>query len=128
MSTFKVGAKVRRIGDNCAGTVTGGIYTVKGFRHSGRTIMLLEFPEDEHGWSDSKFELAQEPVLTPEEVFKHLRKGTQLECSDKGRDNWCTIHSNSRVPVGQIETFQWRIKPVPEIIESFGRKYKLIEE
>ena len=186
MSTFKVGDKVCRIGGNCAGVITGGIYTVKGFRMGGTTIMLLEFPEDKLGWSASEFELApqvnkfkvgdtvrcindggyhitvgkmytikviageflrvtddlgnvggysctrfelvQEPVLTPEEVFKHLRKGTQLECSDKGRDNWCTIHSNSRVPVGQIETFQWRIKPVPEIIESFGRKYKLIEE
>ena len=56
MSTFKVGDKVRRIGGNCAGTVTGGIYTVKGFRHEG-TIMLLEFPEDNLGWSANLFEL-----------------------------------------------------------------------
>lgn len=128
MSTFKVGDKVRRIGCNCAGTVTGGIYTVKGFRVGGTTIMLLEFPEDKMGWDAREFELARDHVLTPEEVFKHLREGTQLECSDKGRDNWCTIHSNSRVSVGQIETFQWRIEPVPEIIEANGRKYKLIEE
>lgn len=126
MSTFKVGDKVCRIGGNCEGTVTGGIYTVKGFRHTGSTIMLLEFPEDERGWSAAKFELAQEPVLTPEEVFKHLRKGTQLEWSDKG--TWYLVHGNSYVSVGQIETLQWRTKPVPEIIEANGRKYKLIEE
>lgn len=183
MSKFKVGDKVRRIGCNCAGTVTGGIYTVKGFR-GGITIMLLEFPEDKLGWSASEFELApqvnkfkvgdtvrcindggysitvgklytikviageflrvtddlgnvggysytrfelvQEPVLTPEEVFEHLRKGTQLEWSDKG--TWYLVHGNSYVSVGQIETLQWRTKPVPEIIEANGRKYKLIEE
>ena len=128
MSGFKVGDKVVSTREDSPNLYIkkGSTYTVSKVRPSGN-IELKEIAEP-HNYGQLNFELAQEPVLTPEEVFKHLRKGTQLECSDKGRDNWCTIHSNSRVPVGQIETFQWRIKPVPEIIESFGRKYKLIEE
>lgn len=126
MSTFKVGDKVRRIGGNCAGTVTGGIYTVKRFRLPC-TIMLLEFPEDKLGWGVSNFELAQEPVLTPEEVLKHLLAGTKMEY--KLDSKWVS-HSGdlNLTSVGSLSSLQWRIKPVPEIIEANGRKYKLIEE
>lgn len=126
MSTFKVSDKVRRIGGNCAGTVTGGIYTVKGFRLPC-TIMLLEFPEDNMGWNASEFELAQEPVLTPEEVLTHLLAGTKMEYK---LDSKWTSHSGdlNLTSVKSLSSLQWRIKPVPEIIESFGRKYKLIKE
>ena len=126
MSTFKVGDKVRRIGGNCAGMVTGGIYTVKGFRLPC-TIMLLEFPEDNMGWNASEFELAQEPVLTPEEVLKHLLAGTKMEYK---LDNRWYSHSGDLdlLCVQSLSSLQWRIKPVPEIIEANGRKYKLIEE
>lgn len=128
MSTFKVGDKVRRIGGNCAGTVTGGIYTVKGFRtNKDSSIMLLEFPKDELGWSACKFELAQEPVLTPEEVFKHLQKGTKLQWRYKGTSEWRHCLHTGSVQVRCILDSEWRIKPVPEIIEANGRKYKLIE-
>lgn len=127
MSTFKLGDKVCRIGDNCAGTVTGGIYTVKGFRMGGTTITLLEFPEDKLGWAASEFELAQEPVLTPEEVLKHLLAGTKMEY--KLDSKWVS-HSGdlNLLSVQSLSSLQWRIKPVPEIIEANGRKYKLIEE
>ena len=127
MSTFKVGDKVRRIGGNCAGTVTGGIYTVKGFRMGGTTIMLLEFPEDKLGWSASEFELVQEPVLTPEEVLTHLLAGTKMEYK---LDSKWTSHSGdlNLTSVKSLSSLQWRIIPAPEIIESFGRKYKLIKE
>ena len=129
MSTFKVGDKVRRIGGNCEGTVTGGIYTVKGFRQQGGTIMLLEFPAGELGWSACNFELAQEPVLTPEEVFKHLRKGTELQWFCKSTNNWID-HSGelSKIKLNELLDYNWHIKPVPEILEANGRKYKLIEE
>ena len=128
MSGFKVGDKVRRIGDNCAGTVTGGIYTVKGVRLP-YTIMLLEFPEDVLGWGISKFQLAQEPVLTPEEVFKHLREGTKLESRQKGAPStWSEVTNGWCVQLRDICNAEWRVKPVPEIIEANGRKYKLIEE
>lgn len=186
MSAFKVGDKVRRTGSSCAGTVTGGIYTVKGIRLP-HTIMLLEFPADELGWSTlefelvpqvnkfkvgdtvrcidpyhcqitaggmytiesiegeflrviddkgtvggysyTRFELVQEPVLTPEEVFKHLRKGTQLQYRVRGYIDW-VAHSGVliRITVNELLDYEWRIKPVPEIIEANGRKYKLIEE
>lgn len=127
MSTFKVGDKVRRIGGNCAGTVTGGIYTVKGFRMGGTTIMLLEFPEDKLGWSASEFELVRDHVLTPEEVLKHLLAGTKMEYK---LDSKWVRHSGdlSLLSVQSLSSLQWRIKPVPEIIEANGRKYKLIEE
>lgn len=128
MSTFKVGDKVRRTGGNCTGVITGGIYTVKGFRHNGSTIMLLEFPKAILGWNSSEFELAQEPVLTPEEVFKHLREGTKLECRQKGTDTWSGVTNGWCVQLRDICNNEWRIKPVPEIIEANGRKYKLIEE
>ena len=127
MSTFKFGDKVCRIGGNCAGVITGGIYTVKGFRMGGTTIMLLEFPEDKMGWSASEFELVQEPVLTPEEVLKHLLAGTKMEY--KLDSKWVS-HSGdlNLLSVQSLSSLQWRIKPVPEIIEANGRKYKLIEE
>ena len=186
MSKFKVGAKVRRIGGNCAGTVTGGIYTVKGFRHNGNTIMLLEFPEDKAGWNASKFELApqvnkfkvgdtaycinaggypitvgklytikviageflrvtddlgnvggfsythfelaHESVLTPEEVLQYFKEKRQdkLECV---QPNGVVLDNMTEYTgVKYILEYKWRIKPVPEIIEANGRKYKLIEE
>lgn len=130
MSTFKFGDKVCRIGSNCAGVITGGTYTVRGFRIGGTTIMLLEFPEDKVGWCASEFELVQEDaVLTPEEVFKHLREGTKLECRQKGAPStWSGVTNSWCVQLREICNAEWRIKPVPEIIEANGRKYKLIEE
>ena len=127
MSDFKVGDKVCRTGDNCAGVITGGIYTVKGFRMGGTAIMLLEFPEDKRGWDAIEFVLVRDHVLTPEEVFEHLRKGTELQHL-VGTYGWKDVTTPEELYYTDICSEQFRIKPVPEIIEANGRKYKLIEE
>lgn len=127
MSTFIVGDTVRCIHSGGFPFITEGeVYTIQEV--GGEFLRIIDDGGTVGGYRYTRFELAHDPVLTPEEVFKHLRKGTKLEWSDKGADDWYTVHSNRDVLVGHIETLQWRIKPVPEIIEANGRKYKLIEE
>ena len=133
MSTFKVGDKVRCVSRRGAlGVEVGSIYTVKNPQLFASKIhkdvycmVLLEvdsYPYDNH------FELVQEAaVLTPEEVLKHLLAGTKMEY--KLNSKWVS-HSGdlNLLSVQSLSSWQWRIKPVPEIIEANGRKYKLIEE
>lgn len=127
MSTFIVGDTVRCIHSGGFPHITEGeVYTIQEV--GGEFLRIIDDGGTVGGYRHTRFELVQKPVLTPEEVFKHLRKGTKLEWSDKGTDDWYTVHSNRDVLVGHIETLQWRIKPVSEIIEVNGRKYKLIEE
>ena len=130
MNKFKVGDTVRCVKPSAAiGVHVGQVYTVKGYNDHCRKFGCVLLDEVGSSPFEACFELVQEDaVLTPEEVFEHLRKGTQLQCSDKGKDNWCNIHLNRSVSVGQIESFQWRIKPEPEVIELNGKRYKLIEE
>ena len=129
MSKFKVGDKVRCIAAGFMDITQGFIYEVTLVSVTDTWYKVRTNSGISSYYPERVFE-AVEPnsVLTPEEVFEHLRKGTQLQCSDKGKDNWCNIHSNRSVSVGQIEAFQWRIKPEPEVIELNGKRYKLIEE
>ena len=125
---FKVGDVVECL-DKCGWPLTAG----KHYVVQSVTELYIRVVNDNGntgGYSPTTFKLvvAANPVLTPEEVFEHLRKGTKLQCSDKGADNWCNIYSNRGVSVGQIIAFQWRIKPEPEVIELNGKRYKLIEE
>ena len=126
VNEFKVGDTVRCINDEGYPITQGAVYIVEGV--AGEFLRVIDDGVSIGGYRCTRFELVRDHVLTPEEVFKHLRKGTKLEWSDKGTDDWYTVHSNRDVLVWHIETLQWRIKPVPEIIEANGRKYKLIEE
>lgn len=132
MSTFKVGDKVRCVSQSDArGVEVGSIYTVKNpqffkskIHEDVYCMVLLEVDSSPY---DKHFELAQEPVLTPEEVLKHLLAGAKMEY--KLDSKWVS-HSGdlNLTSVQSLSSLQWRVKPVPEIIEANGRKYKLIEE
>lgn len=133
MSTFKVGDKVRCVRRSAAcGVELGSIYTVENPQffasrvHKGVYGMaLLEVFSLPY---DKDFELVQEgAVLTPEKVLKHLLAGTKMEYKLVNR--WCS-HSGDLdlLSVQSLVGTKWRVKPVPEIIEANGRKYKLIEE
>lgn len=132
MSKFKVGDKVRCVeNDDYESHLTvGKVYTVLGIGYSRSKCYLRIKPDgalDVGGYSQLSFELVEpNPVLTPEEVFEHLRKGTKLqykkEASPKG---WCDC---SNPQFANILNREWRIKPEPEVIELNGKRYKLIEE
>lgn len=130
MSKFKVGDKIRCI-DNSEyprHLTLGKVYTVVESETDSRYVRI----ESDHdlsigGYKVGRFELVEpSPVLTPEEVFEHLRKGTKLqykkEASPKG---WCDC---SNPQFANILNREWRIKPEPEVIELNGKRYKLIEE
>ena len=135
VNKFKVGDKVRCVSRSGAfGVEVGSIYTVKNPQLFASKIhkdvycmVLLEVDSSPY---DKHFELVQEDaVLTPEEVFKHLREGTKLECRQKGAPStWSEVTNTWCVQLREICNAEWRIKPVPEIIEANGRKYKLIAE
>ena len=135
MSKFKVGDKVRCVeNDDYESHLTvGKVYTVLGIGYSCSTCFLLIKPDgilDVGGYSNLRFELVEpNPVLTPEEVFEHLRKGTKLQWAHKSTENWCN-HSGdvTRIKVNELFDYYWRIKPEPEVIELNGKRYKLIEE
>lgn len=71
----------------------------------------------------------KDPVLTPEEVFEHLREGTKLQWRCKSTLNW-RDHSGelNRIQLNELIDYDWRVKPEPEVIELNGKRYKLIEE
>ena len=127
---FKVGDKIRCV-DNSEYSrhlTLGKVYTVVESETDSRYVLI----ESDHdlaigGYKVGRFELVEpSPVLTPEEVFEHLRKGTKLqykkEASPKG---WCDC---SNPQFANILNREWRIKPEPEVIELNGKRYKLIEE
>ena len=133
MSKFKVGDKVRCVSPSGAlGVEVGSIYTVKNpqlFKSQvHEDVYCMELLEVRSSPYDKNFELVQEDhVLTPEEVFEHLRKGTELQHL-VGTYGWKDVTTPEELYYTDICSEQFRIKPVPKIIEANGRKYKLIEE
>jgi len=125
VNKFKVGDTVRCINDGGYSITVGKLYTIKVI--AGEFLRVTDDLGNVGGYMYTRFELAQEPVLTPEEVLKHLLAGTKMEY--KLDSKWVS-HSGdlNLLSVQSLSSLQWRIKPVPEIIEANGRKYKLIEE
>lgn len=120
---YEVGDKVKCIEHGIEDTTYENVYEVLGVSEFGGELYFKYIDDvgDKSERLQSRFELVQEDaVLTPEEVFEHLRKGTklQLQWSHKARANWCD-HSG---------TFVWRIKPEPEVIELNGKKYREITD
>lgn len=135
---FKVGDKVRCVSESAAyGVEVGNIYTVKNPRffeseiHNG--VYCMELLEVSSSPYDKHFELVQEDaVLTPEEVFEHLRKGTQLQYRRISSLGWSSTSAGVSISDNpsykMITQGQWRIKPEPVVIELNGKKYIEITE
>lgn len=129
MSKFKVGDKVRCIAAGFGDITQGFIYEVTlvsvtdaWYKMRTNSGILSYYPE-------RVFE-AVEPnsVLTPEEVFDHLRKGTKLQQLTRISKQWVDVIHPEHTPFEDISNIQWRVKPEPEVIELNGKRYKLIEE
>ena len=121
---FKVGDKIKCVDRKPAHYIKlGAVYTVKDIDFGGG-IVLEEIPCS-HSYSDQWFELVpSQEVLTPEEVFEHLRNGTKLQISDCG---WVDKDRYSAT-ICEVIYCKWRIKPEPEVIELNGKKYREITE
>ena len=122
---FKVGDKVRCVKHTAAqGVHVGKVYTVKGYNdHCIKYGCVLLVEVDGSSPYEACLKLVQEAaVLTPEEVFEHLRKGTKLQVRDCGWQDK-ERHSTS---FSEIINCKWRIKPEPEVIELNGKKYREI--
>ena len=123
---FKVGDTVRCVSSKHSYITFGRTYIIKEIRGSWYKIVT------DHGglggYMGHVFELVEpNSVLTPEEVFEHLRKGTKLQRQLKDvPSSWITVDHS--VYVHQIDDYVWRIKPEPEVIELNGKRYKLIED
>ena len=135
MSKFKVGDKIRCVDEHFSTYLTeGNVYVVKE-ESSDSDFVRIDCNSVFDSYLVERFELVQESsVLTPEEVFAHLRKGTKLEVF--GRHNtrtgsfekWIDAPPIDLITYNTIVTKQWRIKPEPEIIELNGKKYREIVE
>ena len=128
MSKFKVGAKVRCVRESAAiGVQVGKVYTVKGYNDHCRKFGCVLLVEVDSSPFETYFELVQEAaVLTPEEVFEHLRKGTKLQYEHEASPTGWRDCSNPQF--ANILNRVWRIKPEPEVIELNGKKYREIVE
>ena len=126
MSKFRVGDIVRCVSQQTSYITFGRTYVIKEIYGAWYRVIT------DHGglasYMEKTFELVEpNPVLTPEEVFEHLRKGTKLQRQLKDvPSSWITVDHS--VYVHQIDDYDWRIKPEPEVIELNGKRYKLIEE
>ena len=129
MCKFKVGDTVRVVSeDSFYCLYKDSVHTVKSVHPMGNVILT------DTGavlWSPDRFELVPD-VLTPEEVFEHLRKGTKLEVFGRYNtrtgsvEKWLTAPHVKSITYNDIVTYKWRIKPEPEIIELNGKKYREI--
>ena len=141
MSKFKVGDKIRCVDSSYWSEylTEGKVYVVmeESFNPNYVRIQPDKHETDEYvgGYSVGRFELVQESgVLTPEEVFEHLLKGTKLqifgthETRTGSIERWLDAPPIDLITYNTIVTQQWRIKPEPEIIELNGKKYREIVE
>lgn len=122
---FKVGDTVRCVSSEHSYITFGRTYIIKEIRDSWYKIVT------DHGglggYTGHVFELVEpNSVLTPEEVFEHLRKGTKLQYKQEAFPKGWRDCSNPQF--ANILNREWRIKPEPEVIELNGKRYKLIEE
>lgn len=122
---FKVGDTVRCVSSEHSYITFGRTYIIKEIRGSWYKIVT------DHGglggYMGHVFELVEpNSVLTPEEVFEHLRKGTKLQYKQEAFPKGWRDCSNPQF--ANILNREWRIKPEPEVIELNGKRYKLIEE
>ena len=123
---FKVGDVVECL-DTCGWPLTAG----KHYVVQSVTELYIRVVNDNGntgGYSHTTFKLvvAANRVLTPEEVFEHLRKGTKLQYKQEASPKGWRDCSNPQF--ANIVNREWRIKPEPEVIELNGKRYKLIEE
>ena len=113
MSKFKVGDKVRCVMLGREDLTYGRIYEIISVCNGWYRVVTDQ--EEVDGYREHVFELVEsKPMLTPEEVFKHIHKGTKLQVRHTGKvghKDWCDV-----------------VKPEPEIIELNGKKYREIVE
>lgn len=127
MSKFKVGDKVRCVISGREDLTYGRIYEIISI--SDTWYRVLNDNDLVDGYAEGLFEsLAYNIILTPEEVFGHLSKGTKLQWRYKDADRWQDCINSGNVQVRCILDSQWRIKPEPEVIELNGKKYREIVE
>ena len=130
MNKFKVGDKVRCVKVSTAiGVRVGNVYTVSGYNDHCNTFGCVLLFEVDSSPYESCFELVEpNPVLTPEEVFEHLRKGTKLQMQLTHSAKWMTVVDARYATYADITNKTWRIKPEPEVIELNGKEYQKIVE
>lgn len=125
MSKFKVGDTVRCVSSRHSYITLGCTYVIKEIQGEWYRVITDHCGLD--GYMEKAFELVDpNPVLTPEEVFEHLRKGTRLQYRQEASPKGWRDCSNPQF--ANILNREWRIKPEPEVIELNGKRYKLIEE
>ena len=134
---FKVGDKVRCLYDH-GSSKRGEVYTVyKIWRNTMLTKWYVQLVEHltelpRHSHDVGVYELLDpNSVLTPEEVFEHLRKGTKLEYEHEYKHNGYTVtewKACANPQFANILNRKWCIKLEPEVIELNGKRYKLIED
>lgn len=126
---FKVGDTVRCVVHKLLDTTYGKVYKVTDVSESNGNL-FFKYIDDVGDCAERlqiRFALVQEDaVLTPEEVFEHLRKGTKLQYKQEVFPKGWRDCSNPQF--ADILNREWRIKPEPEVIELNGKRYKLIEE
>ena len=122
---FKVGDTVRCVSSIHSYITLGRTYVIKEIQ--GEWYRVITDHGGLDGYREKAFELVEpNPVLTPEEVFEHLRKGTKLQYKQEAFPKGWRDCSNPQF--ANILNREWRIKPEPEVIELNGKRYKLIEE
>ena len=127
MSRFKVGDKVRCV-QNATQLTVGAEYTIVSVCLDGCWYRVFNDLNSVAGYGAAKFELVQDDVvLTPEEVFKHLRKGTKLQHLH-GNHGWKDVTTPNELYYEDICNEKFRIKPEPEIITLNGKRYQALED
>ena len=133
MSKFKVGDVVEFLEDYYSYTVGERATVMCVDTDSTVKVANLDF-KNKPCWvltKRLKLVVHKDPILTPEEVFKHLRKGTELEYEHEYKDNGYTVtewKGCANPQFANILNRKWRVKPEPEVIELNGKRYKLIED